>query len=122
MDHVTEQPTTKPPIFKWNAVCVQALLYPIAIVIYLLIGAAVFTAIEFGHEKTRTENAIKEVEDIIEEIMDQNNLSQDATMEILNKFTYLCEKGSLQVINASYEWDFVPSFFFAATVVTAIGN
>ena len=56
-DHEASEDNLKPskyqPILKWNALdlCVQALLYPIAVFIYLLIGAVIFTAIEYDHEK-----------------------------------------------------------------------
>lgn len=46
------------PIFKLNALFVQALLYPITVVIYLLIGAAIFTAIEHEHEQMAREASL----------------------------------------------------------------
>ena len=54
-DHEASEDNFNPPkyqpILKWNALCVQALLYPIAVFVYLLIGAAIFTAIEYDHEE-----------------------------------------------------------------------
>ena len=97
------------------------MLYPIAIVIYILIGAAVFTAIELGPEKDRRLMAESEKQEVLENIMNQFDLSENEAMEIFNNFTYLCNNNDLQALQGPYEWDFVQSFFFSATVVTAIG-
>lgn len=113
------------PIFKLNALCVQALLYPVAIFVYLLIGAAIFTAIENEHNKKaiNASNMVRydEIQEAVETISRQFNLSQNTTREILDDLTYLCTNNYWQTQNFSYEWEFLPTFFFAATVITAIG-
>ena len=110
------------PIFKVNALCVQALIYPIIVVIYLLIGAAVFTGIEHPHEGMAKVVAEDEIQKAIQKIAVKMNLTENATEEILNDFTYLCTNNYLQIRNAPYQWGFLPSFYFAATVITAIGE
>ena len=107
------------PVFKFNALCVQVLLYPITVVIYLLIGAAVFTAIERNHEQmTRSVNnnnnmpSIDELQQAVETVLRKHNLSENASKEIL--FAYMCADHS-SAQNPPHQWDFLPSFYFAAT-------
>ena len=122
-DDVDKHPKNH-PIFNWNALCVQAVLYPIIVVIYLLVGAAVFTSIEHGHEKmTRTNEqiAIEEWQQSVEAILRNLNLPENTSKGLLDNFTYLCVDYS-RIQNVSYQWEFLPSLYFAATVITTIGE
>ena len=111
------------PIFKLNALCVQALLYPIIVVIYLVTGAAIFTAIEHGEEGMARIKADNQIKIAISTFAGEYNLSETVVERILSNFTdLLCTNNHLQICNGSYEWTFIPSFYFAATVVTAIGE
>ena len=118
---VTGPPDNR-PIFKVNALCIQALLYPITIIIYLLIGAAIFNAIEEDHERMAKTAAGDEIQRAIQAVSRKMNLSESVTKEILDDFTYLCTDNYLQTYNAPNQWQFLPSFYFAATVITAIGK
>ena len=110
------------PIFKLDALCVQAILYPITLVIYLLIGAAVFSAIEHEQEVMARREAEDEIKKVISKVSGMYNLSENTTEKIFNDFTSLCTNNHLQIQNASFQWTFLPSFYFAATVITAIGK
>ena len=116
------------PIFKWNALCIQALLCPIAVLIYLLIGAAVFTAIERDHEKMARHiaaneemHSVKELEQAIESVLRKFNLSENISTEILSNFTSLCA-GYSESQNTPPRWEFFPAFYFSAIVITTIGE
>ena len=118
------EPPKYRPILKWNALCVQALLYPIAVFLYLLIGAAIFTAIEYDHEKMAEHVAanqevhnVDELQHAIESVLRKFNLSESVSAEILSNFTSLCAGYS----NTPYQWEFLPAFYFSATVITTIG-
>lgn len=121
VDDFRDPPNSR-AIFKVNSLCVQALVYPITVVIYLLIGAAIFTAIEHDHERMAKRIAEDEIQKAIQTIARKMNLSENTTEEILSNFTYLCTDNYLQTYNAPYRWEFLPSFYFAATVITAIGE
>ena len=121
MYNVTSPPDNR-AIFTANALCIQALLYPITIIIYLLTGAAIFTAIEHDHERMAKVAAGDEIQRAIQAVSRKMNLSENATKEILDIFTYLCTDNHLQTYYAPNQWEFLPSFYFAATVITAIGK
>ena len=110
------------PIFRLNTLCFLALLYPITLVIYLLIGAAVFSAIEHEQEVMERREAEDEIQKVISKVAGKYNLSESTTERIFNDFTSLCTNNRLQIRNASFQWTFLPSFYFAATVITAIGK
>ena len=131
VDHeVTDKASKDRPIFKVNALFVQTLLYPITLVIYLLVGAAIFTAIEHEHEQMIREaslndemQTISELHQVITAMLNNLNISENVSTEILNNFTSnftnLCVDYSH---TPSYnQWEFLPSFYFAATVITTIG-
>lgn len=120
--HDAMDPPDNRAIFKVNALCVQALLYPITVIIYLLIGAAIFTAIERDHERKARIAAGDEIQRAIQAVSRKMNLSENATKEIFDGFSYLCTDNYLQTYNAPNQWEFLPSFYFAATVITAIGK
>ena len=115
-------PAGRRPIFKLNALGVQALLYPIIVVIYLVIGAAIFTAIEQEQEEMAKEVAADKIKMAIINVSEKYNLSENIAEEILNDYTYLCTDTYLQIRNGSNEWAFLPSFYFTATAVTAVGE
>ena len=120
---MTNQMENRPMVtFKLNALCVQALLYPITMVIYLLIGAAIFTAIEHEREIEAKDNAEEEIRMVISKVASKYNLSENVSESILHDFTNLCTENHLQIINATSRWTFLPSLYFAATVITAIGE
>lgn len=136
VDHDVKKASRKPrksrPVFKVNALCVQALLYPITIVIYLLIGAAIFTAIEHDYEKVTKASpnnemqTIDELQQLVEAMLRNLNVSESTSQEILNNFTSnftnFCAAYSSSTQSPEYEWEFLPSFYFAATVITTIGE
>ena len=115
------------PVFKVNALCVQVLLYPITIVIYLLVGAALFTAIEHdyqnrpagtaNHEMTITDQLESELEHAVGEVLRKFNVSENTYKEFLT--THFCVHPDSRIPN---QWDFLPSIYFAATIITTIGE
>ena len=109
-------------IFKLKGLCVQALLYPITMVIYLLIGAVIFTAIEHEQEIEAKDKAKEEIRMAISAVASKYNLSENVSESILHDFTNLCTENQLQIINATSRWTFLPSLYFSATVITAIGE
>ena len=134
VDHNVNRHSENRPIFKVNALFVQALLYPITVLIYLLFGAAMFTAIEHDHEQmTRTVSQINamqtiaELKQTVEALLKNLNISENTSEEIINNFTSnftnLCEDYSTRTHIPPYNrWEFLPSFYFAATVITTIGE
>lgn len=79
---------------------------------YLLVGAAVFDALESKKEKTQK----KKVYDRKQELMNTYNLSQFNFDEL--------ERVVLQLKphKAGVQWKFAGSFYFAITVITTIGK
>lgn len=92
----------------------QVFVLSLVLLAYLLIGAAVFEALEKPHE----EEAAKELRLTFENFVNQSGLSED---EIRN-FTSIIQRLSTVAGSADLQnWAFAPSFFFALTVVTTIG-
>ena len=108
-------------VFKFNALCVQVLLYPIALVIYLLVGAALFTAIEHDYQNT-ARNELEdaelknELQRAVEDVLRRFNVSESTYTRTLT--THFCTDNS----SVPNQWDFLPSFYFAATIITTIGE
>lgn len=109
------------PIIKWNATCLQAFLYPLALAIYLLVGALIFMAIESEHEKDVKENSEINRRQLFDDITNKYNLSREQVEEIFEIFTKMCKNKALQ--NSSVNnWDFLPSVMFVTSVITTIGK
>lgn len=123
VDIINEQPKNR-PLFKLNAQCIQAILYPMIVLIYLVIGAAIFTAIESEHEKMTRNDANQEIDEaqqVIETVLREFNIPENTTKEILSNISLWCADYS-KIQNLPYQWEFLPSFYFAATVITTIGE
>jgi len=109
------------PIIKWNATCLQAFLYPLALTIYLLVGALIFMAIENEHQKDLIENNAMNRRLLFDYIINNSNLSREQVEEIFKHFTKMCVDKTLQNSTLN-NWDFLPSLMFVTSVITTIGK
>ena len=115
-----DEEETKPrPIIKWNATCVQCLIYPLTIIMYLLIGAGVFMSIEYENDKEMIELATQQRESLMD-VFRTCNLTEAQIEEIVKNVFNLCNNNGLY--NSSSRWAFVPSFMFVTTTITTIGK
>lgn len=113
--------TRNRPIIKWNATCIQSLIYPFAIILYLLIGALVFMGLESENERQMIEHTTEQ-KDRLKAFLNQTfNLTENQMQEIFNNFTSLCVNGGMRPVTPT-RWDFVPSFMFVTTTITTIGK
>jgi len=90
--------------------------------IYLLVGAAIFQAIELPNEKRERDN--DQFETLKENFTNKYNISNDDMKEFLEKLKKALELGyDLQSAEypTRYQWHFMNAFFFAGNVVTTIG-
>jgi len=101
--------------------CIQTIVYPVAILVYILIGTIILGAIERRYDTVDDDEVLLSAKlSAVETILRKINVSENALKEILNNLTHLC--ANLEVQNASNDWDFLPTFYFVVTVITTIGN
>lgn len=91
--------------------------------VYLLVGAAIFRAIELPNErKEREEDQFKAAQ---KNFTDKYNISEDDMKQFLTKLKRALELG-FDLQTADYpkidQWHFMNAFFFAGNVVTTIGE
>ncbi|XP_006925698.1 potassium channel subfamily K member 13, partial [Pteropus alecto] len=86
------------------------------IVLYLLGGAAVFSALELAHEL----QAKQRWEERLATFSRRHNLSRDELRDFLRHYEEATEAG-IRVDNARQRWDFTGAFYFVGTVVSTIG-
>ncbi|XP_036738386.1 potassium channel subfamily K member 13 [Manis pentadactyla] len=101
------------PLNEDNA---RFLLLAALIVLYLLGGAAVFSALELAHER----QAKQRWEERLANFSRRHNLSRDELRGFLRHYEEATEAG-IRVANARPRWDFTGAFYFVGTVVSTIG-
>lgn len=91
--------------------------------VYLLVGAAIFQAIELHNEKREREE--EQFTALKENFTAKYNISKDDMKDFLEKLKKALELGfDLQKGDypSRYQWHFMNAFFFAGNVVTTIGK
>jgi potassium channel subfamily K protein 1 len=90
-------------------------------VLYLLLGAGIFSAIELPYEE-RLRQDLKQVR---QEFLDQNECVSDARLEELLARAIEASNYGVSVLGNQTEpnnWDFVSALFFTSTVLTTTGE
>lgn len=108
-------PTVPPPcapLVRMKVQNTRSLCLILSIVLYLLVGAAVFDALESEGESAKTEA----LEEKLDELKRKYGFSEGDYREV--------ERVVLQAAphRAGRQWKFVGSFYFAITVITTIGK
>uniref|UniRef100_A0A8C2FDS9 Potassium channel, subfamily K, member 13b n=1 Tax=Cyprinus carpio TaxID=7962 RepID=A0A8C2FDS9_CYPCA len=93
------------------------LMLALLIIIYLLCGAAVFSALEHPKEKLAKERWAQR----IEQFTHKYNLSQDDLKNFLRNYEEANVAG-IRVDATRPRWDFAGAFYFVGTVVSTIGE
>ncbi|XP_051952556.1 potassium channel subfamily K member 13b [Xyrauchen texanus] len=101
------------PLNEDNA---RFLMLALLIIIYLLCGAAVFSALEHPKEKLAKERWAQR----IEQFAQKYNLSQDDLKNFLRNYEEANVAG-IRVDATRPRWDFTGAFYFVGTVVSTIG-
>ncbi|XP_057586220.1 potassium channel subfamily K member 13 [Hippopotamus amphibius kiboko] len=92
------------------------LLLAALIVLYLLGGAAVFSALELAHER----QAKQRWEERLANFSRRHNLSREELRGFLRHYEEATEAG-IRVDSVRQRWDFTGAFYFVGTVVSTIG-
>ncbi|XP_036887433.1 potassium channel subfamily K member 13 [Sturnira hondurensis] len=92
------------------------LLLAALIVLYLLGGAAVFSALELAHER----QAKQRWEERLANFSRRHNLSREELRGFLRHYEEASEAG-IRMDNTRPRWDFTGAFYFVGTVVSTIG-
>lgn len=93
------------------------LLLAALIALYLLGGAAVFSALELAHER----QAKQRWEERLANFSRRHNLSRDELRGFLRHYEEATEAG-IRVDSTRPRWDFTGAFYFVGTVVSTIGE
>lgn len=89
--------------------------------VYLLVGAAIFQAIEIQYEKDKRKEL--QFTEVKKNFTDRYNISDDDMKEFLGKLKRALELGfDLQTEKFQQQWHFMNAFVFAGNVVTTIGE
>lgn len=89
--------------------------------VYLLVGAAIFQAIEIQYEKDKRKEL--QFTEVKKNFTDRYNISDDDMKEFLGKLKKALELGfDLQTVKFQQQWHFMNAFVFAGNVVTTIGE
>ncbi|XP_051954169.1 potassium channel subfamily K member 13-like [Xyrauchen texanus] len=101
------------PLNEDNA---RFIMLALLIIVYLLCGAAVFSALEHPKEKLAKERWSQR----IEQFTQKHNLSQDDLKNFLRNYEEANVAG-IRVDASRPRWDFTGAFYFVGTVVSTIG-
>eukprot|EP00117_Sycon_ciliatum_P033633 scpid101649/ scgid3329/ len=92
----------------------QIWLISLVLIVYLLIGAAVFQELESSNEVSQRE----EYQRVLAEFINSTGIPPEQLANFTSSLRRLSTVANSDVEN----WSFAPSFFFALTVVTTIGK
>ncbi|XP_062351162.1 potassium channel subfamily K member 13 [Cinclus cinclus] len=101
---------------RLNADNARFLLLAVLIVLYMLCGAAVFSAIELPTEREAKERW----EERLENFTRRHNLSRAELRHFLREYEEASVAG-IRVDDVRPRWDFTGAFYFVGTVVSTIG-
>ncbi|NXT62855.1 KCNKD protein, partial [Chaetops frenatus] len=101
---------------RLNADNARFLLLAVLIVLYMLCGAAVFSAIELPTEREAKERW----EERVENFTRRHNLSRAELRHFLREYEEASVAG-IRVDDIRPRWDFTGAFYFVGTVVSTIG-
>lgn len=102
---------------RLNADNARFLLLAVLIVLYMLCGAAVFSAIELPTEREAKERW----EERLENFTRRHNLSRAELRHFLREYEEASVAG-IRVDDIRPRWDFTGAFYFVGTVVSTIGE
>ncbi|KAM6217834.1 potassium channel subfamily K member 2 isoform 3-T3 [Rhynchocyon petersi] len=105
-------------VMKWKTVSTIFLV----VVLYLIIGATVFKALEQPHEISQRTTIVIQKQTFISENSCVNSTELD---ELIQQIVAAINAGIIPLGNTSNQishWDLGSSFFFAGTVITTIGG
>ncbi|MEE6473927.1 hypothetical protein FKM82_010216 [Ascaphus truei] len=105
-------------VMKWKTVSTVFLV----VVLYLIIGATVFKALEQPHESSQRTTIIIQKQNFVSEHSCVNATELD---ELIQHVVAAINAGIIPIGNSSSQnshWDLGSSFFFAGTVITTIGR
>ncbi len=97
-----------------------------AVNLYLLIGGAIFTAIEGPNERLHLldmqENRVNAIHNVTELLMNISNLTEEELQNVTKSIIHLGGIVSKNRPEQHLLWDYWSAFFFASTVITTIGK
>ena len=113
----------------WN-VYWQASVFAFILTIYLIVGGAIFVALERPAESQRAAEAERQIQNaneiILKTILNISNVTEEMAQNVTEKLLGILSELAPQVVAANKArtplWQLGPAIFFATTVVTTIGR
>ena len=105
----------------------QLALLLLAAVIYLLIGGAIFSAVEGPHEQMQLKQTHLDREtaraNLTTMVANWTNLTEEEVQDLVSSVIHLGEKASKEIPPPhKIKWNFWSAVFFASTVITTVGG
>ena len=105
----------------------QLALLLLAAVIYLLVGGAIFSAVEGPHEQMQLKQTHLDREtaraNLTTMVANWTNLTEEEVQDLVSSVIYLGEKASKKITPPhKIKWNFWSAVFFASTVITTVGG
>lgn len=112
----------------WN-VYWQATIFSVILALYLIVGGAIFVALERPAESQRAADAERQIqianETILRTILNISNVTEAMAQNVTNNFLTLMSQLAPQIVAVNKArtplWQLGPAIFFTTTVVTTIG-
>ena len=112
--------------FKYDGLCFRTSAMALTVFVYLLIGAAIFVALERPDEReqnAQVESAESELNDVQDQILVLLTTNQTVDLAMAMNLTNTLEQLTLQNATSTTDnWNFGSSIFFCTTIITTIGT